>query len=324
VLHALTGVILKKVAARLTRFPVHLARRRTRRRRHGILAVTMLTPMRIRGPRGPLAAVTAAAVAALGLAGCGGSSGPPGAEGSGAVRDFAAVQVGETEVEILRGGTGAVIRLTTDPPTVCAVAYGETEALGQIANDPSMGGSAITEHAVVLRNLRPDTTYHYRLTATDAEGAVYQTRAALTFTTEPPAEAAGPGGENLALDASVVEASSSFSDAWGAANALDGDLTTEWSSAGDGSDAYLTIDLGKRAEVTGVAFRTREMADGSAITRSFSVVVDDGERLGPFPAGDRQDANVADVTFTGRVLRFEVEESTGGNTGAAEIEVYGG
>jgi hypothetical protein len=28
------------------------------------------------------------------------------------------------------------------------------------------------------------------------------------------------------------------------------------------------------------------------------------------------------VSFTGRILRFDVVQSTGGNTGAAEIEVF--
>ena len=50
---------------------------------------------------------------------------------------------------------------------------------------------------------------------------------------------------------------------------------------------------------------------------------DEGKRLGPFPAGDRQDANAAKDSFSGQVLRSEAEDSTGGNTGAAEIEVYG-
>ncbi len=75
--------------------------------------------------------------------------------------------------------------------------------------------------------------------------------------------------------------------------------------------------------MSGIAFRTREMADGSAITHTFTVVVDDGKRLGPFTAGDRTRANVASVSVAGRVLRFEVEDSTGGNTGAVEIEVFG-
>ena len=259
---------------------------------------------------------------ALGLVGCGGSADTPGAAGT--VRDFRAVQVGPTRVEILQGGTEAVIRVTTDPATVCAVAFGKSKALGRIANDPNMGGTAITEHAVVLRKLAPSTGYLYRLTATDAAGHVYQTPGTLTFETKPAEKAgAGAGGPDLALHAEVVDVSSVYSGAFAASNALDGDLATEWSSNGDGNRAFLTIDLGKRVAVTGVAFRTRGMGDGSAITRSFSVVVDGGTRYGPFGAGDRRSARIAAVSFTGRILRFEVDTSTGGNTGATEIEVYG-
>lgn len=253
------------------------------------------------------------------LAACGGDSGGAADVGR-EVRDFGDVQVGEAEIEILPQGTAAVIRLTTDPPTVCAAAFGEDESLGRIANDPNMGGTAISKHAVLLRDLSPNTTYHYRLTATDAAGTVYQTAEALTFTTEPPAGET-TAGTNAARGARVVEVSSEWSGGFAAANALDGDLATEWSSAGDGNDASLTIDLGEPVEVSGVAFRTRAMADGSAITHSFTVVVDDGMRLGPFTAGDRTQANVASISATGRVFRFEVEDSTGGNTGAVEIEV---
>jgi F5/8 type C domain len=258
---------------------------------------------------------------ALGLVACGGNAGKPGAGG---VRDFGDVQVGTTKVETHPGGTEAVIRVTTDPATVCAVAVGKSEALGRIANDPNMRGTAITEHAVVLRNLVPSTTYRYRLTATDAAADVYQTPGTLTFETRPAAKAsAGASGPDLALHAKVVDVSSVYSSAFAASNALDGALATEWSSNGDGDHAFLTIDLGKRVAVTGVAFRTREMGDGSAITRSFSVVVAGGKRYGPFRAGDRRAARIAAVSFTGRILSFEVDKSTGGNTGAAEIEVYG-
>ena len=107
-------------------------------------------------------------------------------------------------------------------------------------------------------------------------------------------------------------------------NAVDGNPATEWSSAGDGNHAFITIDLGAERKVTGVAFLTREMSDGSAITRTFAVVADGGKRYGPFPAGTRLDPRVAKVSFTGRRLRFEVVTSTGGNTGAAEVEVFSG
>jgi hypothetical protein len=64
------------------------------------------------------------------------------------------------------------------------------------------------------------------------------------------------------------------------------------------------------------------MSDGSAITRTFAVVVDGRRRYGPFPAGNVVDQRIARVSFTGRRLRFDVVTSSGGNTGAAEIEVF--
>ncbi len=247
------------------------------------------------------------------LAGCGGSGGA-------SVRDFGAVEVGKTVVQVAADGRSATVHLRTDPATICAIAYGPTTSLGSIANDPGMGGHAISEHTVVLGGLTPDTTYRYRLTATDARGRVFQTPELATFTTKPSATAAA--AKDLAVGAKVVAASSQYGAGYRAANAVDGSLSTEWSSAGDGSKAFVTIDLGAERTIGGVAFLTREMSDGSAITRTFAVVVDGGKRYGPFPAGDRVDPRVAKVSFTGRRLRFEVVTSTGGNTGAAEIEVF--
>lgn len=256
----------------------------------------------------------------LGVVACGGDGGQSGARAT--VGDFSVVQVGDRTVDVGPDGTAAVIRLTTDPATICAVSFGESETLGRIANDPGMGGTAISDHNVALRGLTPNSTYHFVLTATDAAGRVYQTKPQ-TFSTKVSEERAVGGDANIARGARILDVSSEFGAAFGAANAFDGDLSTEWSSAGDGNDASVTIDLDEEREVTSVAFRTREMSDGSSITRSFTVVVDGGKRLGPFPAGDRQAANAAKVAFTGKVLRFDVEDSTGGNTGAAEIEVYG-
>jgi hypothetical protein len=64
------------------------------------------------------------------------------------------------------------------------------------------------------------------------------------------------------------------------------------------------------------------MADGSAITSTFTVSVDDGEPTGPFPAASPATTRLAPLEVTGRLLRFDIEESTGGNVGAAEIRVY--
>ncbi len=252
----------------------------------------------------------------LGLSACGGTGG---SKSTGEIRAFSLVEVGTTRLQLAADGTSAIVHLQTNPPTVCAIAYGKTASLGSIADDPNMGGTAISVHTVVLGGLTPGTTYHFRLTATDAKGAVFQTPELASFTTPRPS---GTLEKDIAIGAKVVEVSSQWSSAYKAANAVDGNLSTEWASNEDGDRAFITIDLGRPRHITGVAFISRQMSDGSSITRTFAVVVDARKRYGPFPAGNRIDPHEARVSFTGRRLRFEVVSSTGGNTGAAEIEVF--
>ena len=261
--------------------------------------------------------LTAVGAVCFGLIACGGSGG---IGRTASVRDFRAIEVGKTRLQIAANGRSALVQVQTDPPTVCAIAYGRDRIAGINRKRPHMGGTAISRHAVLLVGLTPNTTYRFRLTATDAQGRVFQTRGLTTFTTTVTKPAAL--GRDIAVGAKIVAVSSQWSTAYRAANAVDGVLSTEWSSAGDGDRAFITIDLGKRRKVTGVSFRTRAMSDGSAITQTFAVVVDGGKRYGPFPAGDRRNPRTASVSFTGRRLRFEVVKSTGGNTGASEIQVY--
>ena len=123
-----------------------------------------------------------------------------------------------------------------------------------------------------------------------------------------------------AVMAKVTDVSSEFSDAYGGRNAIDGDLSTEWSSAGDGDDAYIVLDFGEDIQIEGVGFRTRSMTDGTSITTSFAVTID-GSTYGPFEAGPGLSVGLLDAL--GGVVRFDVVSSTGGNTGAIEVEVYG-
>ncbi|MDH3307404.1 MAG: hypothetical protein OEO77_07820, partial [Acidimicrobiia bacterium] len=62
---------------------------------------------------------------------------------------------------------------------------------------------------------------------------------------------------------------------------------------------------------------TRSMSDGTATAETFTVTVD-GVTCGPFDVG------LEAVDLTGQVIRFDVETSTGGNTGALEIKVFSG
>ena len=128
-------------------------------------------------------------------------------------------------------------------------------------------------------------------------------------------------GPTSPLDATVADVSSEFNDSFAATNAIDDSGTSEWSSAGDGDDAFVTIDLGTSREIAGVEFITRSMLDGTAVTETLIVTVDDGATLGPFPAGTPAEPNFAAIETTGRTFRFDVDTSTGGNVGAVEIRI---
>jgi hypothetical protein len=244
--------------------------------------------------------------------------GSAGAQSTTGIRPFSQVAVGKTRLRVAADGASAVVQVTTNPPTVCAIAYGRTAALGSIADDANMGGTAISRHTVLLSGLVPGATYYYRLTATDARGRVFQSQRLATFTTP---RAVATRQHDIAIGAKVVAVSSQWSSAYKAANAVDGNLSTAWASNGNGNHAFITIELRHAFAISGVAFITRRMADGSAITRTFAVL-DGHRRYGPFPAGNRLNPHIAHVSFTARTLRFEVVSSTGGNTGADEIEVF--
>ncbi len=243
---------------------------------------------------------------------------------------FAEIQASAITLEHDAAAGTTTLRVSTSIEAVCAVAYGTGPEFGALATDTDMAGTGHSDHAAVMRGLVPGTQYTYRLQGIGPDGRVYLTEAMqFTFGAEGsgPAPATSalrsgtePPGENVAIGAAVVDVSSEFSDRFSAGNAVDGDLGTEWSSAGDGDGAYIVVDLGERFIVSGVGFRTREMSDGTSITTSFTVTAD-GDRYGPFQAGSG--LAVALAEFVAREIRIDVETSTGGNTGAVEIEVYG-
>ena len=137
-------------------------------------------------------------------------------------------------------------------------------------------------------------------------------------------------GDNLALaekGASVIGVSSNFGgenfdSAYGANNALDGDPSTEWSSAGDGDGAWIEIALATKTNIISLGFWTRTMGTSAQIS-SFQVVTDQGRTIGPFTVYGAGSISIFETDFEATRLRFEVIESSGGNTGAIEIEIYG-
>ena len=243
---------------------------------------------------------------ALVIVACGGSA------ATGEVFAFEDIADGEAVMTPALSGQTATLTVETTIDAVCAVAFGETEDLGHLATDLDMGGAGHADHEAVLTGLTPDTEYFYRLQGVAADGRLFQGEL-MTFRT-PAADAAADDG-NVAVGSTVVDFSSEFSSGFAAALAVDGDLNTEWSSRGDGDDAFITIDLGRAVDITAVGFETRSMSDGTATTDTFTVTVD-GVAFGPFAVG------TAAVEATGQVIRFDVDKSTGGNTGAAEVQVF--
>lgn len=214
-------------------------------------------------------------------------------------------------------GTSATFNVDTTIPVACAVIYGTDGSFGSLAVDNDMQGGAHEEHGPLLTGLTPDTEYQYVLQGSDAAGTIYRSDT-LTFRTP---EATETGlGSNVAASATVTAFSSEFSDAFAAGNAIDGNLATEWSTNGDGDEAWIEIDLGDEQEISAVAFRTRQMSDGTAITETFTITID-GETVGPFATGT--DPVPFDPALTGQIVRIDADQTTGGNTGAAEIEIYG-
>jgi hypothetical protein len=241
------------------------------------------------------------------------------------VRPFAEVQASEMTFEPDPTDPSRVIfRVTTSEPMICAIVWGETPAFGRFNNSLAMSGTGIVQHDVVLPEVEPGRTYFYRVQGSTADGVLYSSptdsfRVQQTF-----AAATSPAhGLDVIEGVTIAGVSSEFGADFTAANALDGDVATEWSSADEGDGAWITVDLGTQREIAAVEFVTRSMADGSAITSTFTVTVDDAVVLGPFEASTAAAPRVAALATFGRLLRFEVVSSTGGNVGASEIRVYG-
>lgn len=78
----------------------------------------------------------------------------------------------------------AVITWQTDEPAFAQVEYGLTQAFGSRSNQEVI---LRTQHEIVLHDLQPNRTYHYRALATDTTGNA-ATSTSFTFTTSPAPE----------------------------------------------------------------------------------------------------------------------------------------
>lgn len=260
-------------------------------------------------------------VAGLALASCGGNPAAP------TIHTIQEVTAGDPPQVVDISDRDARLVFKSSIPLACSVVYGETTNYGGIATDQDMAGGAHSDHSPLITGLQPDTTYHFRVQGTDANGVLYASEDMTFHTLEASAEAE-INYASLEAGAQVVDVSSNFGGAanderWGANGAIDGNRGSEWSSDGDGDDAYLTINLKAPIELEAVEVWSRSMSDGSSRVLSFTLTTDAGEVLGPFELSEADGAQRFEVQAEAKQLRFDVVESTGGNTGLVEFAAYG-
>lgn len=272
-------------------------------------------------------AAVAVTVAAQ-LAGCGGQgSALPSTDGGAAVRVMPFSRVEEGSISVVPDPTAAdraILHVRTTQPMICAVLWGRTGRFGHLDNSSDMAGTGLMRHDVYLPGAQPGVRYQYVVEGFTADGTLYRspvgvfTLAAAGGVMQP---ATLPYGADLTRSARVVAVSSEYSPAFAATNAIDGDPTTEWATRGDGNGAFITLDLGAARRIAAVEFVTRSMADGTSITLSYTVTIDGTRTFGPLAAGTPGAPRPSPVDAGGRIVRFQVASSSGGNTGAIEVRV---
>ena len=265
---------------------------------------------------------------AASLASCGSDSPTTSSDADSRVRPLEEVSASGPPVITAVTVDNAILVFDSAIPLVCAVVYGETTEYGMIATDDDMLGGAHTDHRPLMPGLKPDTEYHYRVQGSAADGTLYMGED-MTFRTP----AAGDGAPEVNLlsasaGARVVAVSSNFGGAaddetWGAGSAVDGNPGSAWSSAGDGDEAFIEIELAGRAHLRTVEVWTRSMANGTAQTFTFTLTTDAGEVLGPFDLADAAQAYRFEIDVVASSLRFDVVTSNGGNTGLVEFAAFG-
>lgn len=236
--------------------------------------------------------------------------------------------VTESETQVLDvTDTTARVNFIGTVPLACYLVYGTDESFGSVTNDPNMAQSAIIEHNPVMLDLEPDTEYLFRMQGIGEDGVIYVSEL-YRFRTLPADEEVSANLLSPESGAVVLEVSSNFGNQpndgrWGILNAFDDNPATEWSSSGDGDDAYFVVELSGEHRIHTIEYRTRAMNDGTAITEAFTITTDSGEVFGPFEVEEYTELTTFEVDFVATTLRYDVERSTGGNTGIIDIAVYG-
>ena len=276
-------------------------------------------------------------------------------DGTGSVNEATVIEPVDCPYAVSLGNrtsNSASFELSATPPlpTLHSLAYSSTDpAIIDLARNEGTSAQAVPD--LRLSGLDPATAY-------DVAGCFVDTMASvccaqpipLSFATETPSEdgTSDSGGEfgeecyddNIALldlGAAIVDVSSNYGNgdldsSFGGNKAIDGRSASAWSSFGDGDDAYILLKLATPVSIAGVGVWSRAMV-GSAEIRSFRLTMtNSGDRcismLGPYDLSDTESLykfNLLGEVDSGKEfdeIRFDVETSTGGNTGLRSLEVY--
>jgi hypothetical protein len=276
--------------------------------------------------------ITLALIAAIALIAAPGSrlmaqDGTPEPDDAIALHPISEIIDGDLTITDFANDGTARLPLTTRVPVACTLVYGTTPAFGSLTLDQDMAGGSHGEHNPLLSGLEPETTYYFRVQGVDNAGTIYVSDV-MTFTTPPQDDTPVTNLASPELGAQITGYSSAYGDAapdetWGAASAFDGSPNTAWSSDGDGNEAWIEIELAQRSHITGLEFWSRLMNDGTSQVFEFTVTADGGETYGPYTLPDAEAGHAFDVDFDATTLRFDLIDTSGGNTGAVEIGVYG-
>lgn len=212
-------------------------------------------------------------------------------------------------------------------PLACTVVFGTTTDFGSAVVDTTMNGGAIVEHNPLMLNLQPDTDYYYRLQGSGEDGTLYVGQIG-TFHTAAKSEAATQNLLSPDTGAQIVGVSSNFGNqandgTWGILHAFDNNPNTAWATNGDGDKAWFEVKLGKPSHISRIEFWSRVMSDKSSEVFEFTVTTETGDVYGPYKVDDATKSYSFDVDFNASTLRFDMVSSSGGNTGALEVAVYG-
>ena len=138
------------------------------------------------------------------------------------------------------------------------------------------------------------------------------------------------GGSILEVSSNYGTSAADISSAWGAENAIDGSDNTSWASNGDGNDAFISVKLPFPTNVAYVDFHSRSMSDGTAQIYFYEVNLTRDDEITAKPAANM--CSLRDATQPYRcflsatnitVATFRSTRTSGGNTGAVAIGVWG-